>query len=153
MLKDTLQADLKKAMLAGESEKVEVLRGLKSAILYAEVAAKKRDNGLSDDEILQVFKSESKKRQESADMFIQGGNTEKASAELREKSIIDGYLPQQLSDVELTAVIATEIAKLGLEHITKPDMGKVIGAVKTAVGQQADGARIAKLVQDRITPL
>ena len=91
-MKDKLQADLKTAMLARETEKVDTLKGLKSAILYAEVEQGKREEGLDDSGIMIVLKKEAKKRQDSVDMYRKGGNEEQAAKELREKAIIDAKL-------------------------------------------------------------
>ena len=76
MLKDKIGADLKSSMLARDTERVEVLKGLKSAVLYEEVALKKREEGLSDDEILAVFKKESKKRREVLERVIEAIHTQ-----------------------------------------------------------------------------
>lgn len=149
MLKDKLQDDLKQAMLARDTETVDVLKGLKSAILYEEVAKNKRDEGLNDDEILAVFKKESKKRQDSVDMYIKGGSQEKAEKEQQEKAIIDSYLPEQLSEEEAIKVIETALADLGISDPEKKDMGRIIGAVK-ATGAEIDGSTLAKLVSQRI---
>ena len=137
-------------MLARDSFKVDVIKGLKSAVLYAEVAANKRDVGLSDEEILAVFKKESKKRQESAELYQQGGNDASAQKELAEKVIIDAYLPAQLDEAAVTALIDEAMAGMGLTALTKQDMGKVIGAVRAKAGAGVDGAMLAKLVQQRI---
>jgi uncharacterized protein YqeY len=150
MLKDKLQADLKQAMLARETEKVEVLKGLKSAILYEEVAKGKREEGLSDDEILAVFKRESKKRQDSVDLYIKGGNNAQAENEKSEKGIIDSYLPEQLDEAAVNGLIDSAISELGITEPSKQDMGKIMGAVKSKGGSSLDGAMLAKLVQSRI---
>ena len=149
-LKDTLQDDLKQSMLARDSFKTDVIKGLKSAILYAEVAANKRDEGLSDDEILAVFKKESKKRAESAELYTKGGNDTSAKKELDEKAIIDAYLPAQLSEDDVNKLIDSVVADMGLTELTKQDMGKVIGAVRAKGGAEVDGGMLAKLVQARI---
>lgn len=150
-VKEQLQQDLKTAMLARDSFKTDVIKGLKSAILYAEVAAGKREEGLSDEEILAVFKKESKKRAESAELFEKGGRTESAEKERREKEVIDAYLPKQLSEDELQKLIDDAAAAMGLSQITKQDMGKVIGAVRAKGGAEVDGALLAKLVNARIS--
>ena len=149
-IKDTLQADLKTSMIARDSFTTDVIKSLKSAILYAEVATGKREEGLSDTEILAVLKKESKKRQESADMYIQGGVADKADAELREKVIIDAYLPAQLDEAAISILIDTAMTDLGITEPTKQDMGKLIGAVKAKGGAEVDGSMLAKLVQQRI---
>lgn len=151
MLKDKLQADLKTAMLAREAEKVEVLKGLKSAVLYEEVAKNKRDVGLNDDEILAVFKKESKKRQDSIDMYTKGGNSEKANAETDEKAVIDSYLPEQLSSEEVGKLIDSALVELSIDTPGKQDMGKIMGRVKSKAGPELDGAMLAKQVQERIS--
>lgn len=150
MLKDKLQADLKKAMLSRDTETVDVLKGLKSAILYTEVAEKKRENGLSDEEILAVFKKESKKRQDSADMYAQAGDETRSAKERAEKAIIDSYLPKQLSEEAVLEHIEKTIQKLSIENPQKQDMGRIIGAVKAELGAEVDGSILAQLVQKRI---
>lgn len=150
-LKDKLQEDLKTSMLARDAFKTDVIKGLKSAILYAEVAAGKREEGLNDDEILGVFKKESKKRQESADMYTQGGSADKAEKELQEKAIIDAYLPAQLDEATVNGMIDTALADMGITAPSRQDMGKIIGAVKAKGGAELDGAMLAKLVNARIT--
>jgi uncharacterized protein YqeY len=151
-LKDTIQADLKTAMLAKDQEKVSVLRGLKSAILYEEVAAKNdrvRETGLPDDQIIALFQKEAKKRQESADLFAQGGNQEKADAELSEKKMIEEYLPAQFSEDEIRELITAIETENGA--VTKETMGATIAAVKARSGGAADGATVARLVKERIS--
>ncbi len=92
-IKQQIDQDLKQALLSGKKDLVTTLRGLKSAILYVEVAQNKRETGLPDQEVIEVFTREAKKRQESADLYAQGGNAEKQQAELTEKKIIvDRYL-------------------------------------------------------------
>src|SRR6476660_9207906 len=103
--KEKIDQDLKAAMLGGDKEKVTILRGVKSAILNEEVAKGLRAEGLPDDEILRILNKEAKKRQESADLYIQGGNQEKADAELAEKKVIEEYLPAQLSEEDIAKLI------------------------------------------------
>lgn len=148
-IKAKLEADLKTAMLGGDKVLTTTLRGLKSAILYAEVAASKREEGLSDEEIAGLFSKEAKKRQESADLYTQGGNTEKAEAELAEKQVIEGYLPAQMSEEELTSLVDAAVSETGASSMQ--DMGKVIGQVKAKAGSAADGSRIAALVKERFS--
>ncbi len=149
MIKQKLQDDVKAVMLAGDSLRLETMRGLKGVMLYAEVAAGKREEGLTDDEILALFSKEAKKRQESAELYVQGGAQEKADKELAEKAIIEVYLPAQLSEVELMAVIdavLNEVKPAGLQQ-----MGQVIGQVKSKVGNTANGSLIAKLVKEKLS--
>jgi uncharacterized protein YqeY len=148
MLKARIDQDLKTALLAGDKVLAMTLRGLKSVILYAEVAQGSRDQGLSDDEIIALFSKEAKKRQESADLYKKGGNEQSAAAELLEKKVIESYLPSQLSDDELVVIVDKTIADL---EISGPSaMGQVISVVKQKTAGQADGARIAQLVKERL---
>lgn len=147
-IKEQIEQDLKQAMLAGEKDLVTTLRGIKSAILYVEVAKGSRDEGLSDVEIQDVLAKEAKKRQDSIDMYNQGGRPEKAAAEQAEKQVIEGYLPKQMSDDELKALVDSVIAETGA---TGPAaMGQVIGTVKAKSNGQADGGRIAAMVKESL---
>jgi uncharacterized protein len=148
MLKQRIEQDLKTALLAGDKDRALTLRSLKSAILYVEVAKGNRDEGLPDDEIITVLAKEAKKRQESADLYKQGGSEEKAAWELAEKAIIEQYLPAALSDDELVKLIDEVIAGVGASG--PQAMGQVIGAVKAKAGASADGARIAQLAKERL---
>ncbi len=147
-VKQQIDQDLKQAMLGGDKVLVTTLRGLKSAILYVEVATGKRDEGLPDEEIMTVLAKEAKKRQESADLYDQGGNAEKAAAEREEKRVIEQYLPAQLSDEDLNKLVDQALSEV---EATGPQaMGQAIGKVKQLSQGQADGARIAAAVKARL---
>jgi uncharacterized protein len=148
MLKAKLDQDIKKSLLAGDKTRATILRNLKSSILYAEVATNQREVGLDDKSILEVLAKESKKRQESADLYIKGGDQNRAQAELDEKAIIDEYLPEQLSDQELNELV--EKACDSQQEISLQSMGKIIAEVKQQAAGRADGARIAKAVKERL---
>lgn len=152
-IRQQLTDDIKAAMLGGDKLRTETLRGLKTVMLYADVAAKSRDTGgIPDDEILTLFAREAKKRQESADLFVQGGAQDRADKELKEKAIIESYLPAQLSEADLLALIDTAIAEQAEQCATGMQaMGKVIGAVKAQAGNSADGSIIARLVKERLS--
>lgn len=149
MLKQQIDQDLKTALLSGNKTLATTLRGLKSVILYAEVAQGVREQGLPDEEVLALLSKEAKKRQESAELFQKGGDTGRAEAELAEKKIIEGYLPPQLSDEALHEIIETVVNDLGAS--SAQDMGRVIGTVKQKAGSSADGARIARFVKERLS--
>jgi uncharacterized protein len=144
-----ITADLKQAMLAGDKKLATTLRGLKSVILYEEVARGAREKGLSDEDIVSLLSKEAKKRQESADLYKKGGNEERANDELAEKVIIEQFLPEQIGDDELSAVI--EEAIVASEASSIKDMGKVIGIAKEKLGSTADGARIAQAVKEKLS--
>lgn len=149
MLEEQITQDLKAALLAADKLQVSVLRSLKSAITYAEIArGVKGGTGLSDAELIDIFAKESKKRQESAELFAKGGAGERADNELQEKAIIDRYLPAALSREEIDKLVDTAIQDLG--EATPQNMGQVIGRVKQAAKGAADGAVIAEIVKDRL---
>lgn len=147
-LKERINADLKSAMLARDELVTQTLQGLKSAILYEEVAKKVRESGLDEAAIEQVIAREVKKRDEAAELFEKGGNALSAEKERAEKKVLVVYLPEQMSEEELGTVVAAVIAELKPEG--PKDMGRVIGAVKAKVGNAGDGSLIAKLVKDSL---
>jgi len=136
-------------MLAGDKAKAETLRGIKAAILNEAVAQNVRDTGLNDDAIQKILAKESKKRQEAADLYKQGGSEDRARAELAEKVIIDAYLPEQMGEDEIAKLADEAIAATGATGLQ--DMGKVIGAVKAKAGNTADGSVIARIVKDKLS--
>ncbi len=148
-LKQQIEQDLKTALLDGDRQTATTLRGLKSVILYAEVEKGKRDVGLADEEVMQLLSKESKKRQESADLYRQGHEEARAETELQEKALIDGYLPKPLSDEELTNIIDEAVQASGATGMQA--MSQIIGQVKQKVGASADGATIAKLTKERLS--
>jgi uncharacterized protein YqeY len=148
MIEQKLEEDIKTALLAGEKETAMTLRGLKSSLLNVKVAEGKRDEGLTDDEVIAIFGKESKKRQESADLYRQGNSPEREAAELREKVIIDAYLPAQLDEAEIAQAVDAAIAQTGATDIK--GMGQVIGLVKAKLGASADGSIIARLAKERL---
>lgn len=147
-IKERLEADLKQAMLAGDKPLVTTLRGLKSAILYAEVASGDRETGIDEASMITLLQKEAKKRQESADLYIQGGNQTQADAELKEKTIIEQYLPAQLDEAEITKLVEEVIKETNASGMQA--MGQVIGQVKQRAGGSADGATIARIVKEQL---
>jgi uncharacterized protein YqeY len=148
-MQEKIEQDIKSALLSGNKTKAETLRNLKSAILNEAISQNARDSGLSDEQIQKVLARESKKRQEAADLYKQGGSQERADAELSEKAIIDTYLPEQMAEAEVAKIVDEEVAKAG--SVSLQDMGKIIGAVRAKTGGAADGALIAMLVKEKIS--
>jgi uncharacterized protein YqeY len=147
-LKERIDADLKTAMLARDAFRTDTLRGLKAAILNEEVAKGARETGLGDEAIEQLIARESKKRDEAANLFEQGGNQVSADKERAEKELLSAYLPEQLSEAEIQKLVDEAVAEIKPDGMK--DMGRVIGAVKAKAGNSADGALVAKLVKDSI---
>lgn len=148
MLEDKINQDLKAALLGGDKVLATTLRGLKSSLLYAKIANNSRDQQMSDEAIIAVLQKEAKKRQESADLYRRGGNNERADAELHEKTVIEHYLPAQLSDEEIGALVDEAIAAVGGPE--KAAMGTIIGQVKQRSAGAADGGVIARIVRERL---
>ncbi len=148
MLEQKLEQDIKTALLAGDRNRATTLRGLKATLLNVKVATGKRENGLSDEEVIPVLAKEAKKRQESADLYLQGGDQARADAELAEKAIIEAYLPEQLSEAEIGLLIDKAIKETGAKDLQA--IGQVIGQVKQQAGAKADGSIIARLVKEKL---
>lgn len=146
-LKQVIDQDLKQALLGGDRLKSDTLRVIKSVILNEEIALKKRDLGLSNQEIISCLQKESKKRQEAADLYTKANSLDRAEKELTEKKIIEAYLPVALSESELVGLIDEVIGKY--QNLTPKDMGVIIGQVKKESEGRADGATIARLVKSR----
>jgi uncharacterized protein YqeY len=149
-MQEQIDKDLKEALLAGDKAKAETLRGIKSALLNEAISTGARDTGLSDESIQKILARESKKRQEAADLYVQGGANDRASKELAEKTIIDAYLPEQLGEDKVAAIVDEEIAKV--PDASMQNMGQIVGAVRVRAGGTADGALIARLVKERLNP-
>lgn len=148
MLEQKLEQDIKSAMLSGELKKANSLKMIKSALLDKKVAEAKREIGLSDQEVIEVLSKEAKKRQQSAEIYLAAGDQARADAELDEKKLISQYLPAELDDEALAKIIKGVINDLKIT--SERDIGRVIGQVKSQVGAQADGSRIANLVKEML---
>lgn len=137
----SLQADLTDSIRARDELRSSTLRLTLSAIHAEEVAGKvKRE--LSDAEVVQIVTRELKKRREAATAFTAGDRPDRAERELAEAGILEGYLPAQLDDAALDAMVAEAVAGSGAT-----DMGTAMKAAKAAVGTQAEGGRIAAAVK------
>jgi uncharacterized protein YqeY len=147
-LKAQLDNNLKAALLGGDRFRGEVLRGLKAVILNEEVAQNKREDGLDDTTIETLIVREVKKRADSAAQYEAAGRPELVLAEKAESKIIEAYLPEQTSEEDIQKVIDETIAAMGATNMQA--MGQVIGAVKSKLGNSADGGTIARLVKQAL---
>ncbi len=147
-LKDTIQNDMKAALLSGDRFVGDTLRNLKAAVLDEEVKQNKRDEGLGDEEIEKIVAREVKKRNESIAIYEQNGRTDLAETERKEADVLTRYLPEQMGEDELREIVTAKIAELGASG--PQAMGKVIGAVKQEVGNAADGATLARIVKETL---
>lgn len=148
-LKERINNDLKAALLGGDRFVADNLRNLKAAILNEEVAQNRREDGLNDTEIEGVIAREVKKRNESKALYEQNDRAELADQEAREIEVLMEYLPIQLSDDEIQAVVDEVIAQF--ETADMKIMGQVIRAVKAKCGTAADGASVARLVKQTLS--
>lgn len=146
-LKAHIAEEMKAALLGRHRFRGDVLRNLKAAILNEEVALCKRDEGLSDTEVEKVIAREVKKRKESAELYRANGRAELAEPEEKEAAILQEFLPKQLNEDEIRAMVEAVVADLGA---TMQQMGQVIGAVKAKAGNTADGALIAKITKETL---
>ena len=148
-LKQRIRDEMKAALLGGNRFLGDTLRNLSAAILDEEVKQNKRDDGLSDEAIEKVIAREIKKRRESAAIYRENDRVDLAEPEEKEMAILQAYLPEQMTEVELQQLINEKIVKLGVSDLRS--MGQVVGAVKAGAGSKAEGAGVAKLVKQALT--
>jgi len=147
-LKERLRADLTEAMRARDQVRLRTLRLALTSITNEEVAgASARD--LTDDEIVRVLTREARKRREAAEAFSAAGRADQAAAERAEGDVLAAYLPAQLSDEELAALVAAAIDETGATAMSA--MGQVMKTVTPRVAGRADGARVAAEVRRRLS--
>jgi uncharacterized protein YqeY len=146
-LKDRLRADLTTAMKARDELRTATLRMVLTAVSAEEVSGKEARE-LTDDDVLGVLRREAKKRREAAEAFGSAGRAEQAARELAEGEVLADYLPAQLDDADLAAIVADAVTTSGASGMQ--DMGKVMGAVQGVVAGRADGGRVAAEVRRQL---
>ncbi|MFF3012708.1 GatB/YqeY domain-containing protein [Streptomyces sp. NPDC057939] len=150
-LKAKLQEDLTNAIRARDELASSTLRLTLSAITNQEVAGKEA-RVLSDDEVLKVIAKEAKKRREAAEAFAQGGRAEQAARETLEGEFLDAYLPKQLSDDELVAIVTQAVEEARAAGAEGPRaMGAVMKIVNPKVAGLAEGGRVAAVVKRQLS--
>jgi hypothetical protein len=152
-LKQRLRADLETAIRGQDELCRSTLRMALTAVTTAEVAGTSARE-LSDDEVLAVLRAEAKKRRESAEAFADSGREDgpgRAARERAEEQVLAGYLPAQLDDEALSALVADAVAQAAAAGKVGPSaMGAVMGAVRPKVGQLAEGGRVAAEVRRQL---
>ena len=141
-LKGQIQDDMKTAMKAGDKDRLKVVRLIRAAINQIEVDQRIE---LDDAAVLGVLNKMVKQRRDSISQFRDGGRDDLADVELAEIVVIENYLPEQMSDDELDAMIAKAISDIGAESIR--DMGKVMKPVLHRLGPAADGKVVSAAVK------
>ena len=147
-LKERLRADLNAAMRARDQVRMRTLRMALTSITNEEVAGTSARD-LSDEEIVKVLTREARKRREAAEAFGAAGRDQQAAAERAEGEVLADYLPEQLSDDELTALVSAAIAETGASGM--PGMGQVMKMLTPRVAGRADGARVAAEVRRQLS--
>ncbi|NYI05596.1 GatB/YqeY domain-containing protein [Allostreptomyces psammosilenae] len=149
-LKKRLQGDLTEAMRAKDKLRSAVLRLTLTAITNEEVAGP-RARELSDDEVIKVITREAKKRREAAEAFEQGGRPETAERERAEGAVLEEYLPKQLTDEELAALVREAVAEARAGGAEGPKaMGAVMKIVNPRIAGRAEGGRVAAEVKRQL---
>lgn len=147
-LKATVQHDLTTAMRERDQLRTGTLRMALTAITTEEVAGKE-SRELSDDDVLKVLAKEAKKRKEAASAYADAARPELAERELAELTILEAYLPAQLSDAELAGIVADAIAETGATGVAQ--LGQVMKVAQKVVAGRADGGRVAAAVKAALT--
>jgi uncharacterized protein len=147
-LKARLRADLTAAMKARDELRTATIRMVLTAVATEEVAGKQARE-LSDEEVLAVLGREAKKRREAAEAFDAGGRTDSADRERAEGAVLATYLPAQLDDSEIVAVVAAAIANTN-GPVSKAAFGTVMKAVTPHTRGRADGSRVANEVRRQL---
>jgi uncharacterized protein len=143
-LKDRLRADLTASMKARDEVRTRTLRMVLTSVSNEEVAGDAARD-LSDDEVLRILTREARRRREAADAFEAAGRADQAAAERAEDQVLAEYLPAQLSDAELAAIVAEAIDETGASGMAA--MGQVMKAVTPRVAGRAEGGRVAAEVR------
>lgn len=146
-LKDRLRGDLTTAMKARDEVGTRTLRMALTSIANEEVAGKAARD-LDDDEVLRLVAREAKRRREAADAFEAAGRPDQAAAERAEESVLAAYLPAQLGETELAAIVAEVIGETGASGMGA--MGQVMKAVTPRVAGRAEGGRVAAAVRRQL---
>lgn len=144
-LKQTLADNIKVSMKARDLERVKVLRNVQSVVKQIEID---RQTELDDAQVLEVLQKQLKQRQESLTIFTENGRDDLATKEQFEINIINEFMPQQMSQDEIMALVNAEIAEQGATSMR--DMGSVMGVLKNKTAGRADPALISKMVKDAL---
>jgi len=144
-LENKINADIKQAMIAKESQKLEALRAIKAALLLAKTSKEAAGGDLPEEAGLKLLQKLIKQRQESADIYKTNGRPDLADQELFQATIIENYLPKQMGEDEIIPGLQKIIAETGASSIK--DMGRVMGLASKEFAGKADNKVIADLIR------
>jgi uncharacterized protein YqeY len=146
-IKDQLRADLTAAMKARDETRTRTLRMALTSISTEEVSGSAAHD-LTDDDVIKILNKEAKRRREAAAAFAQAGRDEQAAAERAEERVLADYLPAQLGDDELAAMVAAAIAETGASG--PAGIGQVMKVVTPRIAGRAEGSRVAAQVRSQL---
>lgn len=146
MLKEQIKNDTINAMKEKNEEVVATLRMLGAAMKNREIELKKREEGLTDEEVLEVVSKEAKKRKDAIEAYQKGGRQDLVDKETNELKILETYLPAQLSDEEIEKEVKKAIEELGATSLQ--DFGKVMSTAMPHLKGKADGAKVSEIVKN-----
>ncbi|WP_442754453.1 GatB/YqeY domain-containing protein [Methylocystis sp. JAN1] len=144
-MREKINQDLKDAMKARDSARVDALRMINAALKDKDIEARGAGKTLTEDDILALLQKMIKSRQESLDIYEKAGRTDLADKERGEIAVISAYLPQQLSEAEVADAVKAAIAETGAASIK--DMGKVVAALKAKYTGRMDFAKASAAVK------
>jgi len=144
-IEEKINADIKTAMLAKDAKKLEALRAIKSAVLLLKTSPE----GLTEDSAMKAIQKEVKKRKESSDLYTQQNRADLAEVENYQASVLEEYLPKQLSEEEIKVQLQAIITQVGANGAG--DMGKVMGAATKAFAGKADNKIVSQLVKQLLS--
>ncbi len=145
---DRVSEDIKKAMLARDSQTLEALRGIKKEFLEAKTA-KGSDGNLPDEKAVAILAKMIKQRKESADIYSQQNRPELAATEMAQAEVISRYMPASLSEEELTEKLREIISRVGAS--SPKEMGKVMGVASKELAGRAEGKAISAKVKELLS--
>ena len=149
-LREKFTEDMKQAMRDKSEVALATLRLINAAIKDKDIAARTADSreGIKDEQILSLLQGMIKQRQESIKLYVQGGRQELADKEAAEIKVIEAYLPKQLSDDEMKAVVLKTITSVGATNVK--DMGKVMAELKAKYSGQMDFSKVGGIVKEKL---
>ncbi|MGQ4649102.1 GatB/YqeY domain-containing protein [Lyngbya aestuarii] len=149
-LKDRISEDIKTAMKAKDKIRLETVRSIKKVLLEKEVSLRPQGrDSLTDTEEIELLAQQAKQRREAIEQYSQAGRNDLAEQEAQELAIIEEYLPQQLSEEEISAIIDEVIAQT--EATSIKDMGKVMGSAIQQLKGRAEGQKIQAMVKSKLS--
>lgn len=143
-IEEKINADVKASMLAKDSKRLEAVRALKAVVLLLKTSPE----GLTEENAMKAITKEYKKRKETAELYISQNRQDLADDELAQAKVMEDYLPKQLSEDEIKAIVQNAITEVGASSAA--DMGKVMGAANKVVAGRADGKVVSQIVKEML---